>query len=179
MNNVNTSAAQSHTPAGKIFEPKENVERVQVEFNIDPRKKMVTFTMEDKTDHSRGPRRAIRVDSGTTSLVVEAKTKRIIEVSLSDDWEWSFSASPLGVRIGDPGLYGVVSVAGSKSIEIHVTPTGIDPANGKPGKEDKLDFFLDVPQRQGKAVSICVDPITDNPPPGGPHIMTNGPVPII
>lgn len=163
---------------GDLFTAADNVDTFEIEFNMDPRGKCLTFTLEDsdKTKPGTG-----RKPDGTATLSVPANTRRIFKINLSDDWEWAFATDPVHVTDGDNRHYGVRTSANNKSIEIHARPTGKNPGPGEDGQDDKLDFVVVLKQRQGQGrdVTVRIDPITENPPPGGNRPQpTGGPAPL-
>jgi len=174
---TSTSNESARTKAvGDLFTSADNVDAFEIEFNMDPRGRRLTFTLEDFDRTKPGTGRKL---DGTATLSVPANTRRIFKINLSNDWDWEFAAEPVEVTAGDNRHYGVRTSANNKSIEIHARPTGKNPGPGEDGQDDKLDFVVVLKQRQGRDVTVRIDPITENPPPGGNRPQpTGGPAPL-
>lgn len=166
------SPAQDDALRGPFYDSNQ-ANTFEIELNMDPRARKLTFTLTDKDPTNPGS----RVQAGGTSVLVVREDKpSIFLIALSDDWDWKFTDKLMNVSAGDINKYNarLHGVNNEKILEIHATPN-----DSRDSKEDKLDLIVSLMQKKGREVKITIDPVTENPPPRNVVIMTTGgPAPI-
>jgi hypothetical protein len=113
--------------------------------------------------------------------VPKGKTVKLT-FALSGPWDWTFRGD--GVTLDSDShyeRYWLVDEKPKKSRSIVVLPSNKNPVmdDEDPVNDEKFNLEVDIKQAKGSPLSIIIDPITKNPPPGGGFTPVGEPGPLL
>lgn len=154
-----------------LSESLDAADEVSVQLDMKVNGGTLNIVFVDTTDWKPGSEgRAVAKDAaGNTCLVVERGQDRIFNVTLAPDWRWQFdlrgnsAGAPLTFKRGNPNLYGV-SEPKAQTLKLHAKARTNAP---KEGVQDFFNLYISLAQDSGEPIPVRIDPITQNPPPGG------------